>query len=120
MRNSWLGGFQPPNASMPKQRVETRQTAPWLKKNEGGRSRLRTRVVRGGSGRRGSAGPTRARLGSRGSGGLEGLFALAPVARAQLVALQRVEHAQHFVRIAADRTGGDVDELDLAVRIDDE
>ena len=43
-----------------------------------------------------------------------------PVARAQLVGLQRVEHPQHLVDVAADGTGGHRDELDLVVRVDDE
>ena len=43
------------------------------------------------------------RLGlSRRLGRLQGVFALLPVAGAQLVGLQRVEHAQHFLRVAAD------------------
>ena len=57
---------------------------------------------------------------SAASGGLERLFALLPVARAQLVGLQRVEHAQHFFRVAADGQVGHVDEADHAFRIDDE
>src|ERR1044072_4831759 len=35
--------------------------------------------------------------------GLQDLVALLPVAGAQLVGLQRIQHAQHFLRIAADR-----------------
>ncbi len=46
--------------------------------------------------------------------------ALVPVARAQLVGLQRVEHPQHLGDVAADRTGGHHDELDLVVRVHDE
>src|SRR5262245_54169106 len=36
-------------------------------------------------------------------GGLQDLVALLPVAGAELVGLQGVEHAQHFLRVAADR-----------------
>src|SRR5262245_349289 len=36
-------------------------------------------------------------------GGLQDVFALLPVAGAELVGLQGVEHAQHFLRVAADR-----------------
>ena len=51
---------------------------------------------------------------------LERVFALLPVAGAELVGLQRVEHAQDFLRAAADRQVGDVDEAHDALRIDDE
>src|ERR1700728_3923070 len=54
------------------------------------------------------------------SGRLEGVLTLLPVARAQLIGLQRVEHAQHFLGAAADIQVGDVDEADHALRIDDE
>jgi hypothetical protein len=54
------------------------------------------------------------------SGRLERLAADRAVARAQLVGLQRVEHAQHFLRVAADRQVVDRGEADDAVRIDDE
>src|SRR6266702_634808 len=37
------------------------------------------------------------------SGGLQRVLAGLPVARAQLVGLQRVEDAQHLLRVAADR-----------------
>src|SRR5215469_1720924 len=53
------------------------------------------------------------------SGRLQGLFALLPVARAELVGLQRIEHAQHFLGAAADAQVGDVDEADDALRVDD-
>ena len=46
--------------------------------------------------------------------------ALLPVAGAQLVRLQRVEHAHHFLDITADAEIGDHDEADDALRIDDE
>src|SRR5205814_2912701 len=36
------------------------------------------------------------------SGRLQGLFALLPVAGAQLVGLQRIEHAEHLLGAAAD------------------
>src|SRR5688500_10962099 len=52
--------------------------------------------------------------------GLQDLFALLPVAGAKLVGLQRVEHAQHFLRIAADRQVVHRDEADDALGIDDE
>ena len=42
-----------------------------------------------------------------------------PVAGAQLVGLQRVQHAQHFLGVAADIQVRDVDEADHALRIDD-
>src|SRR6516165_3775709 len=54
------------------------------------------------------------------SGRLEGLFALLPVARAQLIGLQRIEDAQHFLRASADIKVGDVHEAHDALRIDDE
>ena len=50
----------------------------------------------------------------------ESLFALLPVAGAELVGLQRIEHTQHFLRVAADRQIGDVDEANDAFRIDNE
>ena len=56
---------------------------------------------------------------SRASGRLQGVFALLPVAGAQLVGLQRVEHAQHFLRAAADVQVGDVHEADHALRVHD-
>src|SRR5215212_4254255 len=52
--------------------------------------------------------------------GLQDLFALLPVAGAKLVGLQRIKHAQHFLRIAADREIVHRHEADDAVRIDDE
>src|SRR5579883_292398 len=54
------------------------------------------------------------------SGGLQDLFAPLPVAGAKLVGLQRVEHAQNFLRVAADREVVDRHEADDALRIDDE
>ena len=44
------------------------------------------------------------------SGRLQRVFALLPVARAQLVRLQCVQHAQYLLRAAADRQVGHVDE----------
>ena len=52
--------------------------------------------------------------------GVEGGAALVPVARAQLVGLQGVEHPQHLGDVPADRAGGHHGELDLVVRVDDE
>src|SRR3981189_3757817 len=54
------------------------------------------------------------------SGRLERVFALLPVAGAQLIGLQGVQHAQHFLGAAAYVEVGDVDEADHTVRIDDE
>src|SRR2546429_5747210 len=54
------------------------------------------------------------------SGRLQGLFALLPVAGAQLVGLQRIEHAEHLLGAAADVEVGDVDEADDPLRIHDE
>src|SRR5213082_1860639 len=54
------------------------------------------------------------------SGRLERVFALVPVAGAQLIGLQGVQHAQHFLGAAAHVEVGDVDEADHAVRIHDE
>src|SRR5882724_8733104 len=53
-------------------------------------------------------------------GGLQDVVALLPVAGAELVGLQAVEHAQHFLRVAADRQVVDRHEADDALRIDDE
>src|ERR1700733_1866978 len=53
------------------------------------------------------------------SGRLERRVALLPVARAQLIRLQRIEHAQDLIRAAADVEIGDVDEANHALRIDD-
>src|SRR5215468_9744239 len=53
------------------------------------------------------------------SGRLEGVVTLLPVARAQLVGLQRIEHAQDFLGAAADAEVGDVDEADHALGVDD-
>ena len=52
------------------------------------------------------------------SGRLDDLFALLPVAGAEFVGLQRVQHPQHFGRIAADAHVGDIDEADDAFGID--
>src|SRR5690606_23776839 len=54
------------------------------------------------------------------SGDLQGLLARLPVARAKLIRLQRVEHAQDLVDVAADVHVGDRNEADDALRIDDE
>src|SRR5882757_1261769 len=54
------------------------------------------------------------------SGGFEDVVALLPVAGAELVGLQGVEHAQHFLRIAADREVVHRHEADDALGIDDE
>src|SRR5258708_8149975 len=54
------------------------------------------------------------------SGGLQDVVALLPVAGAELVGLQRIEHAQHFLRIAADREVVHRHEADDALGIDDE
>src|SRR5262245_23947052 len=51
------------------------------------------------------------------SGDLERLLALLPVARAELARLQRVEHAQHLVRVAADASIGHGDEADEPLRV---
>src|SRR6185437_589780 len=72
--------------------------------------------VRGRSGEAGQAAPPL----SAGSGSLEGVLALLPVAGTELVGLQRVEHAQHFLRIAADAEIVRRSEADHALRIDDE
>src|ERR1700739_2989607 len=53
------------------------------------------------------------------SGRLQGLFALLPVAGAELVGLQRIEHPQHFRGAAADGEIRDVDKADHALRIHD-
>src|SRR6266481_1010335 len=52
--------------------------------------------------------------------GLQDVVALLPVAGAELVGLQRIEHAQHFLRVAADREVVHRHEADDAVGIDDE
>src|SRR5690348_2895679 len=51
---------------------------------------------------------------------LQRVFALLPVARAELVGLQRVEHAQHFLRVAADAQIVDRGKANHALGIDDE
>src|SRR5215471_21336921 len=51
---------------------------------------------------------------------LEEGLALLPVARAQLVRLQRIEHAQHLFRVAAYAHVVDGNEADDALRVDDE
>src|SRR5260221_6670204 len=53
-------------------------------------------------------------------GGLQDVVALLPVAGAELVGLQRIEHAQHFLRIAADREVAHRHEADDALGVDDE
>src|SRR4029453_4547355 len=53
-------------------------------------------------------------------GGLQDVIALLPVAGAKLVCLQGIEHAQYFLRIAADRQVVDRHEADDALGIDDE
>ena len=54
------------------------------------------------------------------SGGLaQGLFALLPIARAKLIGLQRVEHSEGFINVAADRQIVDRHPSDDAVWIDD-
>src|SRR5216684_5384321 len=52
--------------------------------------------------------------------GLQDVVALLPVAGAELVGLQRIEHAQHFLRVAADREVVHRHEADDAIGIDDE
>src|SRR5665213_1730117 len=54
------------------------------------------------------------------AGCLESVLPLLPVARAQLVGLQRIEYTQHFRRVAAYRKIGDVDETDHTLRVDHE
>src|SRR4051794_20280888 len=54
------------------------------------------------------------------SGRAERRLALVPVARAQLVGLQRIEHAQHLGRVATDGQIVDRREPDHALGIDDE
>src|SRR5882757_6417284 len=54
------------------------------------------------------------------SGGLQDVVALLPVAGAELVGLQCVEHAQHFLRVAADREVVHRHEADDTLGIDDE
>src|SRR5580658_3973857 len=53
------------------------------------------------------------------SGGLEGVVALLPVAGAQFIGLQRIEHAQDFLRAPADAQVRDVHEADHAFGVDD-
>src|ERR1700733_1291111 len=53
------------------------------------------------------------------SGRLQRRVALLPVARAELIGLQRIEHAQNFIWTAADVEVGHVHEADDALRIDD-
>src|SRR3982074_1347919 len=54
------------------------------------------------------------------SGGLQDVVALLPVAGAELVGLQRIEHAQDFLRVAADREVVHRHEADDTLGIDDE
>src|ERR1700744_480608 len=58
--------------------------------------------------------------GGTSGGGLDDLFALLPVAGAEFVRLQSIQHAQHFLRIAPDAHVGDIGEADDAFRIDQE
>src|SRR5262252_1570005 len=51
------------------------------------------------------------------SGRLQGLFALLPIAGAELIGLQRIEHPQHFLGTAPDAEVGDVDEADDVLRV---
>src|SRR5499427_8021231 len=53
------------------------------------------------------------------SGRLQGVFTLLPVARAQLVGLQGIEHPQYFLGAAADTEIRYVDEADHALGIED-
>src|ERR1700736_5617918 len=53
------------------------------------------------------------------SGGLQSFLTLLPVAGAQLVRLKSVQHAQDFLRIAADVQVGHVDEADDALWVHD-
>ena len=55
-----------------------------------------------------------------GSGQIDRCVALLPVARAQLIGLQCIEHAQHFLRVTADAAGSHVGELDDPVWINQE
>src|SRR5581483_10825961 len=57
--------------------------------------------------------------GAFGSGRLERLVTLLPVARAELVRLQRVQHAKHFLRVTTYAEVRDVDEADHTLGIDD-
>src|SRR5690242_2416351 len=50
-------------------------------------------------------------------GSLERLFTLLPVARAQLVCLQRIEHAQYLFRVTSNVQIGDVDEANHTLRV---
>src|ERR1700722_5253174 len=54
------------------------------------------------------------------SGRHQRLFTLLPIARAEFVCLQRIQHSQYFLRIAADAAFRHVRETDDAVRIDEE
>src|SRR6516165_576785 len=54
------------------------------------------------------------------SGRLQRRLALVPVAGAELVGLQSVEHAQHLVHVAPDVEVGHRDEPDDPLRVDDE
>src|SRR5271163_692303 len=60
------------------------------------------------------------RLALEGSGSLQSVLALLPIAGAELVGLQRVQHADHFVRVTTDVEVGDVDESNDTLRVDDE
>src|SRR3984957_16143629 len=54
------------------------------------------------------------------SGRLQGVVALLPVTRAQLVGLQRIKNAQHLLGTATHVHVSDVHEADDPVRVDDE
>src|SRR5580700_4722075 len=60
------------------------------------------------------------RVSLNGSSDQQRLFTLLPIAGAKLIGLQRIEHAQHFLRIAAHRKIRHIHEADDAFRIDDE
>src|SRR5665213_1682223 len=47
-------------------------------------------------------------------------FALLPITRAELVRLERIEHTQYLLRIAAHRQVGHINEADNIFRINDE
>ena len=46
-------------------------------------------------------------------------LALLPIARAELIGLQGVEHAQHFINVAADGEIGNHNETNDAFRVND-
>src|SRR5690606_37182104 len=65
-------------------------------------------------------GPLQGRAFASRSGGAQRLLALLPIARAELVGLQRIEDAQDLVDVTADVHVGDHREADDVVRVDDE